>query len=135
MGYKMRKFKDREELEKATSKIDIKTDAGKEFLDKYMGAARRSRKPHLKKFLAFREMDCSDLLEEELEDLEKPKKDRDYPAEHAITEFKEHMKELGYDMPTIRKMISTISTFYKSHGYPLNSAVETQVIFSTEGIA
>lgn len=131
----MKKFKNKEELEKAASKVEIKTGAGKEFLEKYSGSARRFRKPHLQKFLAFREMDCSELLEEEREDREKPKMDRDYPSEHAITEFKEHTKELGYGMPTVRKMISTVATFYKSHGYPLNSAIETQVIFATESVA
>lgn len=129
----MRKFKNKEELEEAASKVEIKTEDGKEFLKKFSGPARRFRKTHLQKFLAFREMDCSELLEEERKDREKEK--RSYPSEHAITEFKEHLKDWGYDMPLIRKMISTIATFYKVYGYPLNDAIETEVIFATESVA
>jgi len=120
----MNEISSKKELKRRKKKIEIETERGKKFLGKY-GTTRSTdvAKSRFKNYLAFRNMNCEELIKEIHEDRKGEKINRSYRPEKKVNEFTEWMLEdLGYSTHYVSSAQGTIRAFYKFHDFPLHSA-------------
>lgn len=121
------KLKSQSNIREETNEIEIKSEPGKQFLQKYDEPTKGQYRSRLKMYLAFRrlmgnkKMGCDDLKEEAREDWKKSKRERDFISESWVTKFQKELKDLSYSSHTIANVITCLRAFYKFHQYPLNT--------------
>ncbi|KXA96057.1 hypothetical protein AKJ39_05135 [candidate division MSBL1 archaeon SCGC-AAA259J03] len=113
----------KKELSNLTRNFNIETERGTDFLNKYGSEHTKSViKSRLRKYLAFRDMDCDELIEDINEDRKGDKIDREYRTERKVNEFIELLDDLDYSSHSIATILGTIRAFYKFHDFPLHGA-------------
>ncbi len=121
MGERM-KPKTRKEFEDKAKRTEITTKEGKDFLKKY--TVKKSlivRTSHLKRYLAYRDMDCAALIDEVAEDWKRDRRDRGFVVELQIMEFQKWLKDVGFSSHYISNLLGCVRAFYKFSNFPLNS--------------
>lgn len=114
-------MKSREELREKRKDIEIETEEGKDFLEKYDEPTRTTYKAQLRYFIAWRGKNCEELIDEAEEDWKKERREREFIAERYVNKFRKEMKEkFDYSSNTIANILTTLKAFYKFHQFPLN---------------
>ncbi|PTD93348.1 hypothetical protein C9439_08020 [archaeon SCG-AAA382B04] len=112
---------DKETFVDEAKEVEIKTEEGKEFLNKYDEPTKSEYENRLKKYLAYRGKNCKELIDEAEKDWREGKRDREFLSEKHINKLGKQMKEMDYSSNYIANILTTLQAFYKFHQFSLNS--------------